>query len=227
MIAAVSALWLGIMTSISPCPLATNVTAISYVSRQLHDTRLVLWAGVLYTLGRTVTYVALGVLLVYSLVSAPFVSHFLQRYMNQLMGPLLILVGMVLLGLIRFHFGGPGVAGRVQSQVDRMGFWGSALLGVVFALSFCPVSAALFFGSLVPLAVKNDSSVLLPAVYGIGTALPVVVFSILIAVSASSVGKVFTGVKTLEKWGRYVTGLVFVGVGVYFSLAYIFRVIPG
>ena len=221
-----TALWLGVLTSISPCPLATNIAAISFIGRRVGNSRHVFLSGVLYTLGRTFTYLFLGVLLVKSLLSAPHVSHSLQTNMNKILGPILIVVGMFLLELFRFSVPGLGLSEKMKRRVEGMGMGGAALLGIVFALSFCPVSAALFFGSLIPLAVKSGSETLLPSVYGVGTALPVVMFAVLIAFGAHSVGKVFDRITQVERWARRITGVVFIGIGIYFSLAYIFRVLP-
>jgi cytochrome c biogenesis protein CcdA len=221
-----TALWLGILTSISPCPLATNIAAISFIGRRVERPRHVLVSGLLYTLGRTLTYVVLGALLVASLLSAPYISHVLQKYMNKFMGPALILVGMFLLELIAPVFDGSGMSDTMHDRVEKMGLGGAGFLGIVFALSFCPTSAALFFGSLLPLAVQSGSSTLLPSLYGIGTALPVVVFAILIALGVHSVGRVFERVAQIERWARRVTGVIFIGVGIYFCLVYIFKVFP-
>ena len=177
----VSALWLGILTSISPCPLATNIAAISYIGRRVGSPRQVLLSGMLYALGRSLAYLALGMLLVASVLSIPQLSLFLQKYMNKLLGPILIVVAMFLLGLIQLNITGPGVSDTMQKRVDALGMWGALVLGILFALTFCPVSAALFFGSLIPLSVKVGSGVALPGVYGIGTALPVLAFAVLIA----------------------------------------------
>lgn len=220
-----SAFWLGILTSVSPCPLATNIAAISYVGRRVESPRQVLAGGLLYTLGRVLTYTLLGVLLVSSLLSAPSAALMLQKYLNKILGPVLILVGMALLELISFGSFGAGLATRLQARADRLGLFGALLLGVVFSLSFCPVSATLFFGSLLTLAIKARSGVLLPAVYGVGTGLPVVAFAILVALGARSIGKVFDKVAVFEKWARRVTGVVFIGVGIYLTLIYIFRVL--
>ena len=167
-----SAFWLGVLTSISPCPLATNIAAISFIGRQVGSPRRVFLSGFLYALGRTVAYLALGVLLVASVLSVPDLSMFLQRYMNKLLGPLLIIVAMFLLELVSFSIPGAGVSDAMQKRLDALGLWGALPLGMLFALTFCPVSAALFFGSLIPLSVKARSSVLLPGIYGVGTACP-------------------------------------------------------
>jgi cytochrome c biogenesis protein CcdA len=224
LLASLSALWLGILTSISPCPMATNIAAISFIGRRVDKPREVLLAGVLYTAGRTITYVALGMIITFSLLSTPRVANFLQEYMNKILGPVLILVGVFLLGLVRVGWDGPGIGAHVEQRVRKMGMWGAGLLGIVFALTFCPVSAALFFGSLIPLAVRNGSSILMPTLYGVGTALPVVVFAVVIAVSAHSLGRAFASMSRVERWARLVTGVVFIGAGVYLVLTHIFGI---
>jgi cytochrome c-type biogenesis protein len=216
-----SAFWLGVLTSISPCPLATNILAISFVGRRVESPRNVLFSGLLYTVGRAVTYVLLGTLLVASLLSAPFISHVLQKYMNAFLGPLLILVGMVLLELISFNTG-VGLNTVVKERVDTMGVWGAIFLGVLFALSFCPTSAALFFGSLLPLAVNHQSGILLPAVFGMGTGLPVLIFAVLLGFGANKIAKAYDGIVAFERWARRITGITFILIGFYYSLTRIF-----
>ncbi|MFA7330251.1 MAG: aromatic aminobenezylarsenical efflux permease ArsG family transporter [Candidatus Delongbacteria bacterium] len=213
-----SAVWLGLLTSISPCPLATNVAAVSFVARHLGDPRRAFLAGLLYALGRTVAYAALGIVLVKGLLAAPGLSQVLQKQLNLLLGPLLIVVGLVLLEWITFGaFGGRAGSG-LQQRVQRMGVWGSALLGLVFALSFCPTSAALFFGSLLPLALRHESGLLLPAVYGLATGLPVLGFATLIALGANRLGQAFQRVTVFELWARRATGILFIGIGLWFSV---------
>ena len=222
-LAAASAFWLGVLTSISPCPLATNIAAISFVGRRLENPRLVLLGGLLYTLGRALAYGILGVLLVTSLLNAPVLALVLQKYLNQILGPLLIVMGMFLLELLSVGSGGRGGAfAGLQERAARHGVWGALVLGFLFALSFCPISAALFFGSLIPLAVANESGVLLPTVYGIGTGLPVLIVALVVALGAKSIGTAFQKLSAFEKWARRVTGVVFVGVGIYLTLVYVF-----
>jgi cytochrome c biogenesis protein CcdA len=219
-----SAIWLGILTSISPCPLATNIAAISYIGRRVNSPGKVVAAGMLYTLGRMVTYLVLGILIVASVLSIPELAMFLQQNMNKFLGPILIVVGMFLLELISLDIMRSDIGSRMQGRVERFGIWGAGLLGLLFALSFCPVSAALFFGSLIPLAVDHQSSVVMPIAYGVGTALPVIVFAFVIAVSTRTVGVMFDKLKTIEKWARRVTGVVFIAVGIYYTLIYIFGI---
>lgn len=219
-----AAFYLGILTAISPCPLATNIAAISYIGRGLESPRRVLLTGILYTLGRTATYLALGILLVASILSMPDVSHFLEKYMNRALGPILIVAGMFLLGLLGFTPSGPGMSMKMQKRFESGGLWGAGLLGMLFALSFCPVSAALFFGSLIPLAVARHSSIAIPAIYGIATGLPVLVFAVLIATGARRVGAAFNRLAAIELWARRITGSAFILVGILYSLTYIFGI---
>jgi len=224
-LAAVSAFWLGILTSISPCPLATNIAAISFIGRRVGSPRLQFLSGVLYTGGRSLTYLVLGMLLVASLLSMSELSLLLQKYMNKLLGPILILVGMFLLELISFGAGGGGISDRFQKRAEAFGMWGAGLLGIIFALSFCPLSAALFFGSLIPLAVQYQSSVAMPILYGIGTGLPVLIFAVIIAFGAQRLGKAFNILTAIEKWARRITGTIFILVGIYFCLVHIFHIL--
>jgi len=217
-VAVVSALWLGILTSISPCPLAANIAAVSYVGRHVGSPRRVLLAGALYTAGRSFAYLVLGAAAVWSLMSVVSASNFLQSSFSRLIGPMLIVVGLFLLGLFSFSFRGVGVSAAMRERIDRAGIWGALPLGAILALAFCPVSAALFFGSLVPLATQSRSPILLPAVYGVGTGLPVVVFAVLIAMGVGWMGAALDRLQTFEKWARFATGVVFVGVGIFETL---------
>lgn len=217
-LAVVSALWLGILTSISPCPLAANIAAVSYVGRHVGSPRRVLFAGALYTAGRALAYLVLGAAAVWSLMSVVSASSFFQGTFSRLIGPMLIVVGLFLLGLFSFSIRGVRVSDAMRERIDRAGIWGAFPLGAVLALAFCPVSAALFFGTLIPLATENRSPVLLPAVYGIGTGLPVVIFAVLIALGVGWMGSALDRVQAFERWARLATGLVFVAVGIYETL---------
>jgi cytochrome c-type biogenesis protein len=217
-LAAGTALWLGILTSISPCPLSTNIAAVSYVGRRVGSRRLVLLSGALYTAGRSLVYLVLGAASVWSLMSMVSVSSFLQGTFYRLLGPILIGLGLLLLGVFEFALPSLEVNDELQNRVDRAGVWGAGLLGVIFALAFCPVSAGLFFGGLVPLAVERSSPLMLPLVYGVGTALPVAFFAVILAVGTGWLGAALDRVQVFEVWARRVTAVVFVGVGIYETL---------
>jgi cytochrome c biogenesis protein CcdA len=239
-----AALYLGILTSISPCPLATNIAAISYIGRKVESPRLVINAGLLYTLGRCLLYLVLAGLLTATAMSIPAVSLFLQKYMHLVLGPIFLLLGMFLVGLISFISGGAMMNEGVQKRVDAMGVFGALLLGVLFAVSFCPTSAAWFFGLLaltmgseagaitavlekvglsVPAGSVPGGVFVLPLIYGVGTALPVLLVASLLAYSAQSVGRAYNVMSKVEWWARMTTGSVFIAVGVYFSLKYVFQ----
>jgi cytochrome c biogenesis protein CcdA len=224
-LAAASAFWLGILTAVSPCPLAANVAAITYIGKHMSSPRRVMISGALYAVGRTVTYVVLGALLVASIMTASRLSDIMQSYFSKLVGPLLILVGMVLLDLVGVTLPGMGNQKSIQRHASSGGLWGSLGLGMFLALSFCPISAALFFGSLVPLAVDHNSYVAYPLLYGLGTGLPVLVFGVGLGLGVRWVGRVVNKLPQIERWARRITGVVFVVAGIYLSLVYIFGVL--
>jgi cytochrome c biogenesis protein CcdA len=219
-----TALWLGILTSISPCPLATNIAAMSFVSYRVARKGNALLSGILYTLGRSIVYVAISFLVVKAMVNIPILSNFLQKYLNKILGILLILVGMYLLELVKFNLPSLSPSEKMQKKLDNAGVAGAFVLGGVFALAFCPVSAALFFGSLIPLAIKSKSSIVLPLFYGIGTAVPVLIFAVLVAIGSTYLNKIYQKVTKIEFWTKRVTGVIFILAGIYYVLVYIFGV---
>ncbi len=220
-LAAGSAFWFGILTSISPCPLATNIAAVSYIGGDVEKPSRVAISGVLYTVGRMASYTVLGALLVTGLLAVFDVANFLQERMNQALGILLLLTGLLLLGVIRLPAFSTGFTRRASEKFAAMGFMGAFFLGALFALSFCPVSAALFFGSLIPLAMKFQSHALLPGIFGIGTAIPVLIFALAIGYGSHAVAAAFNKITVMEKWVRRITGVIFIAVGVYYVYLYI------
>ncbi|MEW5826233.1 MAG: aromatic aminobenezylarsenical efflux permease ArsG family transporter [Candidatus Bipolaricaulota bacterium] len=224
-VGALTACWLGILTSLSPCPLATNITAISFVARRTARPRAVFSLGLLYALGRSAAYVLVGALVVFSLLSASSLSLALQSWIGRVLGPTLVLVGMVMLDLLRLPGRGRALSARFQARVERWGTAGALALGFLFALSFCPISAALFFGSLIPLAVQHESGILFPLLYGVGTALPVLAMAAVLSFGAAAVGRVFARITSVETWVRRATGVLFIAVGVYLTLSRVYGVI--
>jgi len=218
LISAGTAIWLGILTSISPCPLATNIAAISFISRNVKNTSRSLLSGLFYSLGRTMVYVLLGVILISSAQAAPSISMFLQQKMKVFMGGFLIFIGVVLLDVFKFALSGITLSQETQKKLAQSGYLGAVILGFVFALSFCPVSAALFFGSTFGLALQHQSRFIIPFLYGIGTAAPVVVFAFIIAFSAHAIGNIFNKITVFEKWVRKISGLIFIAAGLYMVL---------
>ena len=210
-----TALWLGILTAISPCPLATNIAAISFIGKDVGNSRRVLASGVAYTLGRALVYVLVGALIVASLLSVPGVAWFLQTRMNQILGPILILIGAFVLGWIKIRLPAIGLSEALERRAARAGVLGAGGIGMLFALSFCPVSAGLFFGSLIPLSVSAESPIAIPALFGVGTGLPVVIFAVMISLGTRYVSEAFHFLSRIARWARVATGVVFIAVGAY------------
>ncbi|MGC8739261.1 MAG: aromatic aminobenezylarsenical efflux permease ArsG family transporter [Candidatus Hydrogenedens sp.] len=219
-----SAIYLGFLTSISPCPLATNIVAISYISKKITHPGFVLLNGLIYSLGRTLAYIILSFILVKSLLDMPFLSNFLQKYMNKIVGPLLIIVGMFLLDLIKINLNVSFKMEKFNMKIEEWGLVGAFLLGLLFALSFCPTSAALFFGGLIPLATKTGSDLTVPFLYGISTGIPVIILAFLISFGTSKVSKAYNFLSSAELWARRITGIIFILVGIYLTLINIFKI---
>ncbi len=224
--------WFGLLTAVSPCPLATNIAAISFLSRNVGNSRRVLLSAFLYTLGRTIGYVGLGVALLWAFQAATGgagslkefaspTSRHLQHYGNLALGPALLFIGMILLGLIELNLS-IGVGGtKLQERIANGGAIWALPLGVLFALAFCPPSIALFLSALV-ISLEHGSTVLPPILYGVGTAVPVIAFALVIAFASQYVGKAFNAMTKVEWWFRLITGLIFVIVGVYSTLVHIY-----
>jgi len=211
-----SALLLGLLTAISPCPMATNIAAIAYVSRRVTERRYAVIAGTLYTLGRMLSYSILGILIIVAGLEIPGAASFLQDFGERILGPLLIVVGLLMLNIGRFSFSlGSGKLASIGEKVADWGMIGAFLLGAIFALAFCPYSAVLFFGILIPLALKSTGGVALPAVFAIGTGLPVLVFGTLISVGVAKVSTWLNAMTRAEKIIRIIVSVIFIGVGIY------------
>ena len=221
-IPALSALLLGLITAISPCPLATNIAAIAYVSRKVKERRYAVITGMLYTLGRMFSYSILGIIIIVAGIEIPGVASFLQDFGEQVLGPLLIVVGVIMLSINRMPFSlGGGRLSAIGGKVANWGMIGGFLLGALFALAFCPYSAVLFFGVLIPLALKSAGGVTLPAVYAIGTGLPVLVFGTLLSAGVARVSDWLNAVTRAEKIIRVAVSIIFIGVGIYLVVLWI------
>lgn len=218
-----SAGWLGILTSISPCPLASNIAAVSFLSKKITHPTLVFISGLAYTLGRMVSYAALGWIIINSLLSVPQVAQLLQKYMGKALGPLLIIIGLFLLEIISLRLPGVSLSEKNHNKLVESGAAGAFALGFIFALAFCPISAALFFGSLIPLALNNRAGSLLPFIYGGGTGLPVLMFAVAIALGVTSMSHWFHKITKIEYYTRRITGVIFILVGLYYTGIYILK----
>lgn len=215
-----SAFILGLMTAISPCPLAANITAIAYIGKDIEKKNRVFINGLIYTLGRAISYTAIGLIFFFG-ASQFSIQSFVQEWGEKLLGPILIIIGLFMLDLVRFNIPGLGKLTKKVEQKSRTGFWGVLLLGIVFALAFCPYSGVLYFGMLIPMTISSSSGLYLPLIFAVGTGLPVIVFAWFIAYTVSSIGSVYNKVKVFEKWFRRVVSVIFIVVGIYLTVIYL------
>lgn len=211
-----TAFLLGILTSISPCPLATNITAIAYISKGIKTIKNTLLNGLYYTLGRGISYTLLATLIYFGLSSFQ-ISRIFQGWGDKVLGPILIVVSLVMFGVIKIKTDGHNQKiEKLKKWLAGKGYIGSLLLGALFAFAFCPYSGVLFFGALIPLVLKSTESLLLPPIFALGTGLPVIIFSFLIAFSMKKVSKAFQIVQKVERLMRHVVALIFLIAGVYY-----------
>jgi len=212
-----TAFLLGVLTSISPCPLATNITAIAYISKEIKTAKHTLLNGIFYTLGRGASYTILATLIYFGLSSFQ-VSSIFQGWGDKILGPVLIIIGLIMFGIIKINLGKGGEkTEKIKLWLLQKGFFGPFLLGMLFALAFCPYSGVLFFGVLVPLVLKSTESLLLPPIFAFGTGLPVILFSFVIAFAVQKLGQVFQVMQKIEKIMRYSVATIFLLAGVYYS----------
>ena len=210
-----SAFILGLMTAVSPCPLATNITAVGFISRELQSRNRVFVNGLIYTAGRSISYTLLALVLFYS-AGQLGLSSFFQRYGERIIGPVLILIGLFMLGILKVKFPGFSTFTDKMAKKGTGGYWDVLLLGIVFALAFCPYSGVLYFGMLIPMTINSSEGLLLPLAFAIATGIPVIIFAWLIAFTVSGVGSTYNKVKSFEVWFRRVVAVLFIGVGIYY-----------
>jgi cytochrome c-type biogenesis protein len=214
---ALTALILGLMTAISPCPLATNITAIAYIGREIGNKRRIFLNGLIYTLGRIVSYTLLGLIIYYG-ASRLDISIFFQKYLNKILGPLLILIGLFMLDIFKINSSGGGKwITRLEEKINIGRSSGSFLLGMLFALAFCPYSGMLYFGLLIPMTISSASGLYLPVIFAIATGLPVIIIAWLLAFTVRGVGNFYRNLKNFELWMRRTVAVIFILTGLYYS----------
>ena len=215
-----SAFALGLLTAISPCPLATNITATAYIAKGFQKKRMVIWSGVLYTLGRAVSYVTIALVLYFG-ASKFHIARFFQGNGEKWLGPLLVAIGLIMLNIIPLHFKGGGPLQKFTDRLSEKGALGAFLLGILFALAFCPYSGALYFGMLIPMTLRSSEALAIPLVFALGTGLPVLMFTYLLAFSIEKIGAWFNAIQRIEKVVRYGVGGVFLIVGFYYLYVFL------
>ena len=218
----ITAFLLGLLTAISPCPLATNITAIGFISKDIGNRNKIFLGGLLYTLGRVVAYTVLGIILI-SILKEGSSMFSLQKGINEysemLIAPVLIFVGVFMLfgdrlNLPKFGFSGTGRTEKLKGNL------GSLLLGVLFALAFCPTSGLFYFGMLIPMSATEPGGYLLPVVYAVATrptGLPVVLVAWILAYSVAGIGKFYNRIQIFQKWFNRVVAALFIAVGIYYA----------
>ena len=215
-----SAFVLGLMTSISPCLLATNITATAFISKNISNKRTVFLSGIIYSLGRAFSYTVIGLLLFFG-ASKFYIARFFQQNGEKYLGPLLIIVGLIMLNVIRLNFLGKfNFTEKLSQKLAGKGLFGSFLIGAIFALAFCPYSGALYFGMLIPMTVSNADGLFLPIIFAFGTGLPVILFTYLLAFAAGNISAFYNKISKVEKWMRTIVGLVFLITGIYYVLVF-------
>ncbi len=208
------------MTAISPCPLATSITATAFISKNISSKRKVFLSGLLYSLGRGFSYTAIGVLL-YLGASKFHIARFFNQNGEKYLGPLLIIIGLIMLNIIKLNLiGKSNLKEKLTDKFKDKGLLGSFLIGIIFALAFCPYSGALFFGMLIPITIASADGLYLPIVFAFGTGLPVILFTYLLAFTAGKVGVFYSKISKIEKVMRTVAGVVFIITGVYYVLIF-------
>lgn len=207
---------LGLMTAISPCPLATNITAIGFISKEIENKRKVFINGIIYTLGRALSYTSLGVFLYFG-ASKFHLARFFQFNGERFLGPLLIIIGILMLDIIKIKI--PGINNALHKLLGngRSGSkWTALFMGIIFALAFCPYSGVLFFGMLIPMTISSVKGLYLPFVFAIGTGLPVIIFAWIISYSVAGIGGVYNRINVFHKWFNRVVAILFIIVGIYY-----------
>jgi len=212
----VTAIILGLMTAISPCPLATNISAIGFISRDLDNQKRVFTNGLIYTLGRAISYTGLATILYFG-ANEMSISMLFQGWGEKLLGPLLIVIGLFMLDILKIKFPGFSSLTEKIGQKSKGSYWSTLLLGMVFALAFCPYSGVLYFAMLVPMTMTSASGLYLPMVFAVATGLPVILFAWLLAYAVGNVGKLYNRIKIFELWFRRVVSIVFILVGIYYT----------
>lgn len=214
-----TAFLLGLLTALSPCPLATNIAAIGFIGKEMEDRKRVFRNGLLYTLGRILAYTLLGFVLILILNegSSMFgIQKTIGTWGERVLGPVLLVIGLFMLFGDRLNLPQFGFKGNAE-ELARKGGWGALLIGILFALAFYPTSGVFYFGMLISLSATTTAGYLLPLVFAIATALPVLVVAWILAFSVQQMGRFYGRMRTVQRWMNLFVGVLFIGIGIYYS----------
>ena len=220
-----TAFLLGLLTAISPCPLATNIAAVGFIGRNIENRRRVFINGLLYTLGRVLSYTLLGVVLIMILKegSSMFgIQKTIGTWGELLIGPMLLIIGLFMLWGDRLNLPKFGFNGNTEG-LARKGGAGALLIGVLFALAFCPTSGVFYFGMLIPMSATATAGYLFPAVFAIATAIPVLIVAWILAFSVQQMSSFYGRIKTVQKWLNLIVGILFIVIGIYYCFVMFFN----
>ena len=218
---ALTAFLLGLITAISPCPLATNIAAIGYIGKEMENRKWIFINGLLYTFGRILAYTILGIVVISILregASIFGVQKFVARYGEMIIGPALLLIGLYMLFGHKLRLPSFGFSGKGGEEIAKNGSWGAFLLGILFAMAFCPSSAVFYFGMLMPMSATATGGYFLPIIYAIATSLPVIIIAWVLAFGANQIGAVYGKIQMVQRWLNLIVGVLFIAIGVYYCM---------
>jgi cytochrome c-type biogenesis protein len=215
---ALTAFLLGLLTALSPCPLATNIAAIGFIGKDIEDRKRIFRNGLLYTLGRILSYTLLGVILILVLkegASMFGIQKTIGAWGELLLGPLLLVIGLFMLLGDRINLPQFGFKGNAEGLAKKGG-WGALLIGILFAMAFCPTSGVFYFGMLIPMSATATAGYLLPVIFAIATSIPVLAVAWILAFSVQKMGNFYGKMQKIQKWMKHIVGILFLLVGIYY-----------
>jgi len=218
----VSALLFGLLGATSPCQLTTGASALAYVARVAGDRRALAANALAYLLGKALVYTVVGVAVILAGQQLAQLSIPVIIVARKVLGPLMILLGLFLLGLVPLRFSpGHGLAAWLEARAGASA-GGAFLLGAAFAFAFCPTLFLLFFGLTIPLALGSPLGVAYPGVFALGTTLPLLGLAALLAVGRGASKRYLSTTRRFARWLRPAAAVVLVLAGLNDTFTYWF-----
>lgn len=213
-----TAFLLGLLTALSPCPLATNIAAIGFIGKNIENKKQIFINGLLYTLGRVLSYTILGIMLIMILKkgSSMFgVQKTIGVWGELIISPLLLIIGIFMLWGNKLNLPKFGFSGNPEGLAQK-GSWGALLIGILFALAFCPTSGVFYFGMLIPMSATSAGGYLLPVIFAVATAIPVLAVAWILAFSVQQISSFYGTMQKVQKWMNIAVGVIFIIIGIYY-----------
>ena len=212
---------LGILTAVSPCPMATNITAIGYISKDIENKHSVFKNGIYYTFGRIIVYTLLGFIIIPLLregTNIYGIQKFISKYGELFIGPSLIIIGVFMLISSNLNIPKLGFSFNNSEKIKNKGGFGSLFLGIMFSLAFCPTSGIIYFGMLMPMSASESGGYILPVIFAIATGVPVLIIAWILSYSISRIGSFYQKVSLFQKWLNLIIALLFIIIGIYYLI---------